>query len=242
MVADAGQVEEPHLMFRQLSRSVELSRLPLAACGIVFVEIGSGPVLFARQVPRHGLRSLRADPMLGRLEDRLALERPVGLAGRIGRDRIPHLAAGIGVFQHGQTHSPDAAHHEQLIAAHPDLQPELAEQLKYLSLLLRLPEFASPGALAADLDHAPEESDGATCGADQKMTTRCPACLATVACRPDAERQSRLTVAWHERQRTTPDVDAADCRATLAEIRMRQGRFVDAERECRLALISRWRL
>ena len=56
-----------------------------------------------------------------------------------------------------------------------------------------------------------EDQTAQRVGQTRKSPRRCPACLATVACRPDAERQSRLTVAWHERQRTTPDVDAADC-------------------------------
>ena len=82
----------------------------------------------------------------------------------------------------------DPISHEQLIARNPELLPELAEQLNYLSLLSRVPEFAdgSDGpALVLDSSDDPCGTDGTTDTARQ-IETRCPTCDASILLPLDA--------------------------------------------------------
>jgi hypothetical protein len=103
MIADTCQVEEPHLVLRQLNVAAELAgRLKVIARRRVFVNIRRTPFIVGRQVTQRLLGSIEARFLLGGVKDGHAVEHAVRLVIRVFLSGVPDLSARIGFFQHRQ--------------------------------------------------------------------------------------------------------------------------------------------
>ena len=97
-------------------------------------------------------------------------------------DRLLRIRAIIDECLQSRSRGIESVSHEQLIATHPELMPELAEHLRYLDLLAQVPEFAAWGEEIP----APQErfADGGEASQGDHagpITVRCPTCHASLS-------------------------------------------------------------